>query len=578
MKSEIQKFWKGDIEDSEEALDKYSHDASLFEVRPELVLFPKDGADIEALVLWVNEHKAEFPELSITPRSAGTCMSGGPLGTSIILDFTRYMNAIKSIQKIAPYVIRPLFVGSHDVQVTGEAVVEPGCYYHDFEPKTLEQELLLPCFTASKSINAVGGMVGNNSGGELTLRYGKTEDYVKEIKVIFADGHTYTVRAMKRKELYQKITEMTFEGQVYKKIFEMLKEHDMEIRAARPQVSKNSAGYNLWNIFRKGETEDEDIFDLTQLFIGSQGTLGIVTEITFRLVDKLPKSKLLVVFMDSTDKLGDLVDELLLTKPISIESYDDKTFKLAIRFFGDFIKTKGFWPTMRFGLTFLPEMWMVLTGGVPKLILLAEYAGNSEEVIDADCKKARLQIKHFGLKMRITKSAREAEKYWTMRRDSFALLRKHVAGKRTAPFIDDIIVRPEFLATFLPEINALVSEYKDLTYTIAGHAANGNFHIIPLVSVDDPELAHTVMELSKRVYDLVLKYHGSITAEHNDGIIRTPFLNQMYGDQICALFAEAKNILDPKNIFNPNKKVGGTKDDIVKYLIKPSRPADHHAS
>lgn len=575
MKEEIKKFFRGDVEDSDEIIESHSHDASLFEVKPTLVLFPKDSADIQNLVRWVKENKKRYPNLSITPRAAGTCMSGGPLNTSLILDCMRYMGGIKEVKRVAPYKLLPKFSGSIEVEITGEATTLPGTYYRDFEIETLKQGLLLPCYTASKSINALGGMVGNNSAGELTLRYGKVEDYVKELKVIFSDGHEYIVKPLTRRELYAKIALPTFEGTVYKQIFDLIQENEDTIRHARPNVTKNSAGYYLWNVLTRGKNESEDIFDLSQIIIGSQGTLGIVTEITWKLVDKLPKSKLLVIFMKDFNRLGEIVGEVLKTGPISIESYDDKTFWLAVRFFKDFVKSKGFLPTLQFGLSFLPEVFMTLKGGVPKMIILAEFAGTDEDEIDKKSKAAAKVMERFGLRMRITRSSSEAEKYWTMRRDSFALLRKHVAGKRTAPFIDDVIVRAEFLPEFLPKLNGLISEYPNLTYTIAGHAENGNFHIIPLVDPNDPKLADTVLELSEKVYDLVLSFGGSIDAEHNDGIIRTPFLSSMYGDIVYGLFKKTKDIFDPDLLFNPKKKVGGTKEDIKTYLVQPHRNAPH---
>ena len=118
-------------------------------------------------------------------------------------------------------------------------------------------------------------------------------------------------------------------------------------------------------------------------------------------------------------------------------------------------------------------------------------------------------------------------------------------NKRTAPFIDDVIVSPSVLPEFLPKIEALIAEY-NLVYTIAGHAGNGNFHIIPLMDLDSPFSGDVILDLSQKVYDLVLSYHGSITAEHNDGIIRTPYLEQMYGEHICGLFKEVKDMFDPK--------------------------------
>src|ERR1700733_11538469 len=154
MKDQIQKFFKGEVMDDAATLKNYSRDASLFEVMPKLVVFPQDAADLENLVKWVSENKKLDPTLSITMRAAGSDMSGGPLNESIIADVTKHMNHVGEIKEEG-------------------TVVEPGVFYRNFEPKTLEKSLILPCFTASKDLNALGGMFGNNSAGEKTLRYGK---------------------------------------------------------------------------------------------------------------------------------------------------------------------------------------------------------------------------------------------------------------------------------------------------------------------------------------------------------------------------------------------------------------------
>src|SRR3989338_7157581 len=224
MKEEIQKFFKGDVEDDEKTLVKYSRDASIFEVKPKLVLFPRDSEDVKNLVKWVSENKDKYanPELnkdwknlSITARCAGTDMSGGAIGESLILDFTRHMNKL--------------------IAFSGDKItVQPGMFYRDFEKITLEKGLILPCYTASKSLNAVGGMYGNNSAGERTLKYGKIEDYVLSAKVVFADGNEYIVKPLTQDELNKKITQGDFEGNVYKNIFELIKDNEEEIKQAKP--------------------------------------------------------------------------------------------------------------------------------------------------------------------------------------------------------------------------------------------------------------------------------------------------------------------------------------------------------
>lgn len=574
FKSDLKRVFRGDIEDSEEVLKTYSRDASLLEVKPQVVVYPKDSEDIKKLVLWVNEKNIKINDythrLTITARSAGTCMAGGAIGESIIVDFTRYMNAVEKVNKLNNFLMTPKFPNANPVEVSGEAIVMPGCYYRDFEPKTLEQGLLLPCYTASKSLNAVGGMVGNNSAGEKTLGYGKTEDYIKELSVVFADGREYTVRPLNKKELYAKIAQGDFEGDIYKDIFAIINNNKNDIKNAKPAVSKNSAGYYLWNVW----DPEKEIFDLTKLIVGSQGTLGIVTKITFHLVKVKPASKLVAVFMKDLKELGTLVDRILVHKPESLESYDDATMKLAIKFFPDFLKKKGVFGMIKFMWSFLPEAGLMLWKGFPKLVLLVEFAGENEKEIDAKARALVADISSFGFGTRITSSQAESEKYWDIRRESFALLRKHVKDLHTAPFIDDIIVKPELLPEFLPKLRNILDQYP-IQYTIAGHAGNGNFHIIPLMDFSDEKTVDIILELSDKVYSLVLEYKGSTNAEHNDGIIRSPFLEQMYGKKIYGLFEETKKVFDKENIFNPGKKVGSSKEYIRTHIIKESHDHSH---
>ncbi len=577
MKEEILKFWKGDADDSSGTLRTYSHDASLLEVRPELVLYPKNSLDIQNLVKWVGENKSKYPSLSITPRCAGTDMSGGAIGESIILDFTRYMNHLiggplpldnySKKKKITTY------EGNYPL-VPSYITVEPGMYYRDFEKITLSKGLILPCYTASKTINAMGGMFGNNSAGERTLKYGKTEDYILSSKVIFGDGNEYVVKPLSKDELDKKIAQNNYEGNIYKNIYELINQNEDEISQAKPKVSKNSAGYYIWNVVTSKNLKNfsgltlpglpggthtvqnslDFCFDLNKLLVGSQGTLGIVTEMTLKLIPENKNSKLVVIFMNDLSPLGRLVEEILTLKPETVETYDDKTMKLAVKFFPDFLKNKGVLGMIKFMWNFLPEFFMLLSKGFPKLIILVEFADIDEGRLQEQCVALEKKIKHFNLKVHITENREEASKYWDIRRESFALLRKHVKGMRTAPFIDDVIVRPEFLPKFLPELNEILSKYK-LIYTLAGHAGDGNFHIIPLMDFKRTNTANIILELSDKVYDLVVRYHGSITGEHNDGLIRTPYLEKMYGHRIIQIFREIKEIFDSKNIFNIGKKV-----------------------
>jgi len=547
---------KGEIQSDEKTLEEYSKDASLFKVKPLVIVFPKDVEDVSALVKFVAQRKKDDPTLSLTVRSGGTDMTGGPLSESIIVDVNRHLTKFREINN------DPGSSGD-----TGYAVVEPGMYYRNFEKETLKHDLFMPSYPASRTICTVGGMVANNSGGEKTLTYGKTEDYVREVKMVLRDGNEYLFKSLTKDELDEKMKLDGVEGDVYRKLFELLDSNYDLIKNAKPDVSKNSAGYFLWNVWDK----NTQVFDIPKLVTGSQGTLGIITEIKFGLVEPKKHSTLLVIFLKDFKDLGNIVGKVLAHKPESFESYDDHTLKIALRFLPDMIKLLGAKNLVSLGLRFLPEFWMVLSGGLPKLFLEAEFTGDSEEEIYKKAYAAQKDIESFGLKTRVTKgdtqkeSDMEEDKYWTVRRESFNLLRHHVQGRRTAPFIDDIVVKPEKLPEFLPRLNKIMDEY-DLIYTIAGHVGDGNFHIIPLMNMKDPRSKKIIPELSRRVYDLVIEFGGSITAEHNDGLIRSPFLEQMYGQEIYKLFEDTKNIFDPDNIFNPGKKVNSDFSYALEHL------------
>lgn len=533
LADQLRRFVKGEVMDDAATLETYSRDASLFKVRPEVVVSPKDVSDITNLVYFVLQEKKSGRKISLTPRLAGTDMTGGPLSESIVVDMTRHFNRLGQVGD-------------------GWVVTEPGVYYRDFEKETLKKNLLLPSYPASREICTVGGMVANNAGGEKTLSYGKTEQYVEKVKMILSDGQECEFRSLSLGELAEKKRAPGLEGEIYRKMSELIEQNYDLLQKAKPRVSKNSAGYYLWNVFNK----QKGTFDLSRMITGSQGTLGIITEIKFKLIRPKPHSRLLVIFLKDVKVLGELTQEILKFHPESFESYDDNTFALAVKLFPAIARQlKG--NIFKLIWQFLPDFWAVLTGGVPKLVLLVEFTADCEDDALKKTEQAQKTIKDFKIKSVVTKTASESRKYWVMRRESFNLLRHHVHGKRTAPFIDDFSVRPEYLPEFLPKLNEVLSHYK-ITYTIAGHVGDGNFHIIPLMDLAKPEMQDIIFELSKKVYDLVLQYHGSITGEHNDGLIRGPYLEQMYGKEVYRLFEETENIFDPDNIFNPGKKVGST--------------------
>ena len=540
--SELKKSIRGEVADDEQTLAAYSHDASLFEVKPQAVVFPRDEADVGALIRFVNSRHSDYPSLSLTGRSAGTDMSGGSINDSIIVAFERYFN--------------------HPPVLKGKiATVQPGMYYRDFEKAVSAHKLLFPSYPASREICALGGIINNNSGGEKSLRYGKTERYVRRVRYVLRDGNAYDFYSLSEQERVEKTRLQTLEGDIYRRISGLILENEEVIRKAKPAVSKNSAGYALWDVWNR----EAGTFDLVRLFVGAQGTLGLLVEADIALVPPTAHRGMLVIFLYDLLHLAEVINAILPLEPESFESYDDNTLKLALKFFPEFAAQLGTRGIISTALQFLPEFFMVLTGGMPKLILQVDFTGDDLEEIRQKLIMIREKIKPCSCRTRMVLEEGE-QKYWLIRRESFNLLRNKIHDKHTAPFIDDLVVLPKYLPEFLPRIAAIMKRYPTLIFTVAGHVGDGNFHIIPLMDITKQSERNIIPRLAEEVYNLVLQYGGSITGEHNDGLIRTPYLEKMFGSKMTGLFADVKRIFDPDGIFNPRKKVGGSLDFAMSHI------------
>jgi FAD/FMN-containing dehydrogenase len=537
-----------------EMLEKCAVDASIFRIVPKGVFIPESRRDVLDFVRRVIGEKKRNPnsDISLTARAAGTCMSGGSLTDQYVISFTEHLNKII------------------DVNIENKNVrVEPGCFYRDLEFETLKHNLIYPSYPASRELCAVGGMVGNNAAGEKTFRYGKTEDYVEEIEMICADGNSYVFKELAGKELDNILqNDQTFFGDLHRQILKLVTENEAVIEKNKPVVTKNSSGYYLWKVYNK----EKHSMNLAKIIYGAQGTLGIMTEATLGLVPTTPHSQMAVVFLQDIKDMPLLVEAISPYKPESFEVFDDHTFKIAMKFLPDLVKRLG---GSLFGLALLfwPEMKMVLTGSIPKIVMLIEFAESSKEELDAKMNSIQTIFNYINnkpqlknrIKTHIVKTEQEAQKYWVFRRESFNLLRSKLPDVRTAPFIEDVVVKAKDLSLFLPRFEKLLDEEK-LVYTVAGHVGDGNIHVIPLMKLREEKSIEQIRRISDKVYTMVREFHGSLSGEHNDGLVRAPFLQYMFDAEMINLFKKVKNIFDPFNIFNPNKKIGVSWDYAEKLI------------
>lgn len=524
---------RGKILEDETSLAAHSTDASIFKVTPAAVFVPEDADDLADAVRAVAEEAKKGNKVTLTARAAGTCMSGGSLTDSIQVDCAK-------LDRI-------------DYQGGDTITAQPGAYFRDVERAYASSGRLFPSYPASKMLCAIGGMVANNAGGEKNLSYGKTNRYVASLDVVLDDGSRATLRKLDEAELAEKLKLQNREGEIYRATHALVMEHQEAIQEGRPRVTKNSSGYDLWDIW----DPTAKTFDLTQLITGSQGTLCLIADTTLRLVKPHPYSSLTVLFLKDERHIANFVHDLLVFRPESLESFDHHTLGLALRFMPAIARHMGI-GLIGLAIRFIPEVINSLLHGLPRLTILVELTSDSREELNARAAKLQAMLRSEGIRYRDAGSGGEANKYWAIRRESFSLLRERTKDRSTAPFMDDLIVRVEGLSEFMPQLEKLMESYEQyMTYTIAGHVGDGNFHIIPLIDLHDPEARHAMFKLQDEAIALTLAFGGSTSGEHNDGLIRTRYVEKQFGKGLNQLFEKTKDIWDPKGIFNPGKKVRG---------------------
>lgn len=529
VEKELKKRFRGDISRDIETRKRVSRDASIYELTPEMVVSPVDIEDVKTLVTTVKKAKATDPDISLTARSAGTDMSGGPLSSSILMEMTPYFNEIQSIKDSWLH-------------------VEPGAHMRDIDPLLDAANLQLGCVPVSRTLCTIGGIVANNSGGEQSLRYGNADRWVRELQVVLADGNNYTVKPLTKRQLDKKIAQDTYEARLYKRVYDLCERHYDTIRNARPRVNKNSMGYNLWNVWDR----ESGIFDMTQLFTGSQGTLGVITDIKIEAVPKAPHSGLLLVYLPSLKKLGDLINVVMQHNPATFEGFDDITFSLGLRYFKTFHRQLGMKEYLR------QQAWLAkevakFHGRLPNMILMIEFDGASKQEVVKKISNLVEDLVPFKLRMDIEGDEKSSAPFWQIRRAALSLLRNQISDRYASPFIDDMTVQPKYLPKFIPEVQRIIKKYK-LPATIQGHFGDGNFHIVPLLDIVGTKDQAKLEPVMRELIPIVLKYGGTMAGEHNDGMVRGPWLSAVFGSDIYDLFREVKYIFDPQFIFNPSKK------------------------
>lgn len=520
--------FNGSVTTSDEIRRRYSRDASIFEVMPQGAIIPHDGDDIKSVVSWAVRMHQEGTPVYFAPRVGGTCMSGGSLTEHYILNLKPYYNHIGEVDKV-----------SRTVRV------QSGAMHLAVEAKVKEAGLLFAPYTSSRDICGIGGMIGNNASGEQSIKYGATDRNLGELKVVIGDGNEYTFGPLTRAEVEAKKQLPTYEGEIYRRMTDLLEKNKSLIASRRTHTVKNAAGYALWDLWDSHEQN----FNLARLFVGAQGTLGVVTEAELKLVKPGKYQRMIVTPIDDLDNLAEIVNTTLRYEPNICETFDHFTYELAEKYHPEDAERAN------------------IARGKHMIIMSIFQADNQGEV-DVLAGKAKDHLEKLGHETLWVDDPAVIESFLLIRRKSFKMLLEHpTPNTRAEAFLEDTIVPLENYGEFLRRLEAILAEYK-LIYTYAGHIGAGSIRLVPLVNMEAEGAAELVMELETKVNDLVLEFGGSISVDHNDGIIRTPYLEKQFGPEMIELFREVKNIFDPYGIFNPGKKLDGTYEFALKHIIR----------
>jgi FAD/FMN-containing dehydrogenase len=530
-KTELQNAIKGQVLSDDNTRDHYSSDGSLFVIRPQAVVLPKDEDDLKKLVLFVRKHNHN--KLSITCRGKGTDLTGGAVNNGIILRFSGHLDAM-------------LAKGEDFVQV------QPGLVYGEMNKQLADLGVWLPVSPASGAFCSVGGMVSNNSGGIKSIKYGETRDYVRSLRVILSDGSEIETKPLDDEQLAKKLELKTLEGELYRGVKKIVEENKDIIQQAIPHVTKNSSGYQLWSVMPRLfhstiNIERDYAFDLTQLFVGSQGTLGIVKDITFRTVPRAAEDGVLVGYIEDLHKAGEAVQALIPFNPSGLEMVDRHIIEIIDRE--------------------QPELTKDLPMPRPALVLFCEFEGANEEEVRAQIEKARPVLAQFSVQEDFAIHPPKEDFLWTLRRKSAAVIEHMQGDTRAVPLEFDGAVPSGELVRFVDDVYALFQQY-GFQFAVWGHAGDGNLHIRPIITITEEKQRASLKDLARDMYALFAKYHGTASGEHGDGLMATPFLASTYGVEMVQLFEKVKNIFDPRNMFNPMKKVGATSKVYQEYMRK----------
>ncbi|MGE3858338.1 MAG: FAD-binding and (Fe-S)-binding domain-containing protein, partial [Dehalococcoidia bacterium] len=488
----------------------YATDASIYEMEPLAVVFPRTVADVQHVV-----RLAAAQGIPVLTRGAGTSLAGQAVNHAIVLDCSRHMDRVTEVDGAAR-----------------TARVEPGVVLDHLTRAARKHGLHYGIDPATKNRATIGGGIGNNSCGAHSLIYGKTIDQVVSVDVVLADGSLATFQPLEGAALAAKLEAPGLEGELYRGVRRIARRERDEIRARYPDIQRRVSGYNLDEF-----ADDEDRMDLSKIIVGSEGTLGIVVGATIRLQTTPSLKGVAALHYRSVVEAARATPEALTLGAASIEIIDDTIIARCRESIG------------------YAELADFVVGDAGALLMIEVYADDLLGLrAHLDRIEAQMVRPDSAYACVATVDAREQARMWRVREAGLGLLMSLRGDAKPIAYVEDTAVPPERLADFIERFDAIVRAH-GTEAAHYGHASVGCMHIRPVVNVKTVEGANTMHAIASEVADLVVEFGGSLSGEHGDGILRGVFTERMFGPRLTEAFREVKRTFDPQGILNPGKIV-----------------------
>jgi FAD/FMN-containing dehydrogenase/Fe-S oxidoreductase len=511
--TDLRRLLAGDVEFDEVSRALYATDAGLNQITPMGVVAPKDTDDVLCLVGYASEHG-----LSLVPRGMGSGLAGGAVGAGIQVDFTRYMNRIIEVGPDASWVR-----------------VQPGVVMGALNKHLRAYGSFFAPDPSSENYCSLGGMISTNSSGSRTVAYGGTKDHVLAVEAALADGSLFQAEplALGSAELAELSAGNNPAARTFAWLLPELEAQRDAVAAGMPRVVKNCSGYRVESLLADGMAH------LQRLFVGAEGTLGLVTEATLNLVPLPARRGIAMAYFPSVFVSGEAVPGILALGPTAVEIMDSRFLTVVRRHD--------------------PQTDAMLPPQTDTALLI-EFEGRDDAELEDKFATLTRHLAHSGVLQVIRpRDARETERLWTVRKSAVALALRLPGPRRALPFIEDVTVHPTEVPGYVDFLQRLFDR-EEIDAFMYGHVGDGNIHTRPLLDPKDPTDLRTMERLYEEVSEYVLGIKGTMSGEHGDGLLRTPHVRRMYGEGLYNLFARIKESFDPQLMLNPGKKVGPQDD------------------